>query len=108
MSGLKAYFLDEIEKIPGVEHRYSPVLQETALFFHGKEFAHFHHSHELDIKLGRSLIKREGLSHPQDSEKHPTRSLNSQWIEIRFNSSSEAQALVRLVGLFVDAFEMKA
>jgi hypothetical protein len=38
----------------------------SSLHFEGKEFAHFHGDNELDIRLGRDIIKREGLVHPTD------------------------------------------
>jgi len=87
----------------GVEHRPVPGRNDgfAGLFYRGKAFAHFHNDHELDIRLTRAVIEREGLSHPRDSAIHPDRSANSQWIEIRFTNSKEVGDLVRLVRIAI-------
>ena len=87
----------------GVEYR--PVKGRddgfAGLFYRGKAFAHFHNDHELDIRLTRAVIEREGLSRPTDSTVHPTRSAKSPWIEIRFRTSREVDRIVRLVRLAI-------
>lgn len=91
--------LIEQPKALGVEHRSVPGgTMGFAGFFHGgKSFAHFHNDHEIDIRLTRAVIKRQGLSHPSCSAVHPNRSANSACIEIRFNTSKEIDGIVRLV-----------
>ena len=103
MPSLKDRFIIEIEKIPGVENRPSPVAGGSALFYQGKEFAHFHHDNELDLKLTRKIILQEGLSQPKDSKVHPSRSANSPWIELRFSRISDIKAAARLVKLAIEA-----
>jgi hypothetical protein len=63
----------------------------------GKAFAHFHNDNELDIHLTRSVIAREGLTHPPGSTVHPNRSPGSQWVEVRFTRTAELARVTRLV-----------
>lgn len=101
MSNLQSLLLKELRKIDGLEDRPSPVSGGVALFYQGKEFAHFHNENELDIRLTAKVIKAQGLSHPIDSTYHAKRSPKSPWIEIRFNSSSDFANLRKLVTLAV-------
>lgn len=106
VSSLKQKLITEAEKIPGVKSKPSPVQGGTALHYKGKEFAHFHHDNELDLKLGKITIQQENLSHPQDSIVHPTRSHNSPWIELHLQNSSDIKAIARLVKLAVSSSTM--
>jgi len=101
VSALRARLVSELEAIPGLEDRPSPVTGGSALFYYGKEFAHFHNNNELDVKLTRKIISEEGLTHPTDSETHPNRSTGSQWIELRFSRSADIDEVVRLVNLAI-------
>ena len=69
----------------------------ASLLFEGKEFAHFHHWSEIDIRLGKDVIKREGLAHPTDSKVHPGRSKNSPWYEMKILNAEDVDEVVRLV-----------
>jgi hypothetical protein len=69
----------------------------ASLLFKGKEFAHFHHWSEIDIRLGKDVIKREGLAHPKDSKVHPDRSKNSPWYEMKILNAADVNEVVRLV-----------
>jgi hypothetical protein len=84
-----------------VEDKPSPVAGGTALFYRGKEFAHFHNDNELDLRLTKSVILAQGLTHPSVSIHHPTRSLSSPWIEVRFTAAQDIAHVVRLVKLAV-------
>ena len=97
MADLKARLIAELRKIEGMEDRPSAVAGGTALFYRGKELAHFHNGNELDLRLTRKVISALGLEHPRDSVHHPNRSRNSPWIEIRFNDARETTMLVSLV-----------
>ena len=101
MDNLKAKLLIELRKIDGVEDRPSPVAGGSALFYNGKEFAHFHNENELDLRLTKKVIKTLGLSHPADSHIHPNRSANSPWIEVRFNNADDIEYVSKLVKLAV-------
>ena len=101
MTQLKTLLLDELRNIEGVEDRPSPVAGGTALFYLGMEFAHFHNDNELDLRLTRSVIHAEGLSRPQASIHHPTRSLSSPWIAVRFKTTKDIAHVARLLKLAV-------
>ncbi len=101
MTTSKEQLLDQLASVEGVSAEPSPVAGGTALFFRGKEFAHFHNHNELDLRLTRKVIKSLGLSHPPGSVHHPTRAASSPWIEIRFSSPGELQRTVELVKLAV-------
>jgi hypothetical protein len=97
MTALKQALIAELNQISGFDARPSPVAGGTALFYRGKEFAHFHHDQELDLRLTRQLIKSLGLVHPPHSAQHPTRSAASPWIEVQFNTEEDARRAVQLV-----------
>ena len=101
MTTLKTRLLGELRHIDGVEDRPSPVAGGTALLYFGKEFAHFYDDNELDLRLTKSVIQAEGLSHPPGSIHHPTRSLSSPWIEVRFATPKDISHVARLVTLAV-------
>ena len=101
MENLKPLLIAELQKIAGVEDLPSPVSGGSALFYKGKSFAHFHNNNELDLRLTKKLIKRLGLSHPPGSLRHPARSPNSAWIEVRYSTASEIEQVVELVRLAV-------
>ena len=101
MESLKHQLLASLASIEGCETQPSKVAGGTALFFRGKEFAHFHHDHEIDLRLTRKVIKSLGLSHPPRSTLHPTRAASSQWIEVRFNTPAEVQRVAELVKLAI-------
>ena len=103
MFSLRIKLVQKLEKL-GVENRLWPGRDDgfSSLFYGGKEFAHFHNDNELDIRLTSGVIKREGLTHPGDSQVHPNRSKNSQWIEIRFTRVHHVEEVVRLVKLAIE------
>jgi hypothetical protein len=87
----------------GVEHRPMPGRDDgfASLCYRDKAFAHFHNDNELDIRLTRALIEREGLTHPADSTVHPGRSGSSHWIEVRFTTRRQLDRVVDLVQLAI-------
>ena len=101
MNKLKTQILNELRNIEGFEDRLSPVAGGIALFYRGREFAHFHNDNELDLRLTKSVIAAEGLTHPSGSIHHPTRPLSSPWIEVRFNSSNDIAQVTKLLKLAV-------
>jgi hypothetical protein len=103
MADLREQLIKRLESL-GVEHRPFPGRDDgfASLFYAGKDFAHFHNDGELDLRLTRAVIKREGLAHPKDSTVHPNRSKNSQWIEVRFTTRQDLERVVHLVQLAID------
>jgi hypothetical protein len=90
----------------GVEHRPMPGRDDgfASLFYRDKPFAHFHsnNDNELDLRLTRAIIEREGLTHPPDSTVHPGRSKRSQWIEVRYTTQRQLDHVVKLVKLAIE------
>ncbi len=101
MTTLKTRLLDGLRNIEGVEDRPSPVAGGTALFCLGKEFAHFHKHNELDLRLTKSVIQAERLSHPAGSIHQPTRSPSSPGMEVRFTTSKDIVGVAKLAKLAV-------
>jgi hypothetical protein len=99
MAKLRAELVKKLERISGLEDRPSKVRGGSAIFYHDKEIAHFHHDNEIDIRLTKKIIRKEGLNHYDDSEVHKHRSPNSEWIEIRFRTSEDVDEVVRLFKL---------
>lgn len=97
MHPLKQDLLAALAELPGLEARPSPVAGGTALFFRDREFAHFHHDTELDLRLTRPLIRALGLTHPADSLQHPGRAASSPWIELRYADADGVRRVVELV-----------
>jgi hypothetical protein len=104
MSVLRKELIKKLARIPGLEDRPSKVAGGSAIFFNGKEIAHFHDDNEIDVRLTKKIIKREGLSHPTDSKIHRHRTPNSQWIEIRFKTSRDLVEVVRLFKLALEQY----
>ena len=103
MAHLRSQLVRRLKKL-GVEDRALPGREDgfSSLLYGGKEFAHFHDDNELDIRLTRNVINREGLAHPTYSRVHANRSKNSQWIEVRFENAADLERLVRLVKLAIE------
>lgn len=103
MAELREQLIKRLEQL-GVEHRPLPGRDDgfASLYYGGKDFAHFHNDRELDIRLTKAVIQREGLAHPKDSTVHPNRSRSSHWIEVRFTSRQDLERVARLVQLAID------
>jgi hypothetical protein len=104
MATLRARLIELVKEF-GVEDRPLPGRADgfSALCFRGTPFAHFHSDNELDIRLTKTVISREGLKHPPGSKVHPKRSKTSPWIEVRFHTPAEVDRVVRLVKMAIDA-----
>lgn len=101
MPSPKQHLLELLAPIDGFSAEPSRVAGGTALFYRGKEFAHFHHDHEIDLRLTRKVIAELGLSHPARSAVHPTRSASSQWIELRFDTADDVRRVAELVRIAI-------
>lgn len=104
MGKLRSELIKKLEKIPGLEDRPSKVAGGSAIFYNGKEIAHFHDDNEIDVRLTKKVIRREGLNHPSDSTIHKHRSPNSEWIEIRFRKSGDVEEVVRLFKMALEQY----
>jgi len=84
MAKLRKELIQRLQRIPGLEDRPSKVAGGSAIFYKDKEIAHFYDDNEIDVRLTKKVIRKEGLNHPDDSKIHKHRSPNSDWIEIKF------------------------
>jgi hypothetical protein len=99
MPKLRSELIKKLERIPGVEDRPSKVAGGSAIFYKDKEIAHFHDDNEIDIRLTKKIIRKEGLNHPTCSKIHKHRSPSSEWIEIKFQKTADVDEVVRLFKL---------
>lgn len=104
MPKLRKELIKKLERIPGLEDRPSKVAGGSAVFYKDKEIAHFHHDNEIDVRLTKKIIRKEGLNHPTDSKIHKHRSPSSEWIEIRFHKSKDVDEVVRLIKLALEQY----
>ena len=88
----------------GVEEHFWPGRDDgfAGLSFEGRELAHFHHWTEIDIRLGKEVIKRERLVHPADSKVHPRRAQGSPWYEMKIETAADVDEALRLVQIAID------
>jgi hypothetical protein len=93
-----------LSEVVGLEERASKVAGGSALFYKGKEIAHFHSDNEIDVRLTKKVITSEGLSHPTDSEFHADRAPSSQWFEMRYSKASDLKRVVRLFKLACEQY----
>lgn len=104
MAKLKNQLIKKLEQISGLEDRPSKVAGGSAIFYKDKEIAHFHNDNEIDIRLTKKVIRKEGLNHPGDSKIHRHRSPSSEWIEIRFHKTEDVAEVVRLFKLALEQY----
>jgi hypothetical protein len=97
MPSPKQDLLALLASIEGFEAQPSKVAGGTALFYQGKEFAHFHHDNEIDLRLTKKVIQQLGLVHPAGSMQHPARSSGSPWIEVQFHNREDVLRAAELV-----------
>ncbi len=101
MSKLKEELIKKLERISGLQDRPSKVAGGSAIFYKDKEIAHFHSDHEIDVRLTKKVISKEGLKSPEDSKFHRNRSPSSNWIELRFHQTKDVDEVVRLFKLIL-------
>ncbi|MEM1430994.1 MAG: luciferase family protein [Pseudomonadota bacterium] len=88
-----------LTEIPGVAIGPWKDTDLICLFFHGREFAHFHGDLVLDIRLSQKIIRQEALSRAVSARIHPARSPNSRWICVELSSAEDLAKTLRLVDL---------
>lgn len=104
MPKLRNELIKKLERISGLEDRPSKVAGGSAIFYKDKEIAHFHDDNEIDVRLTKKVIRKEGLHHPTDSKIHKHRSPSSEWIEIRFHKAKDVEEVVRLFKLALEQY----
>ena len=104
MSRLRKQLVKKLAAIPSLEDRPSKVSGGSAIFYKNREIAHFHHDHEIDVRLTRKVIRQMKLEHPENSKLHRGRAKTSDWIELRFYKSSEVDKIVDLFKLTMEQY----
>jgi len=103
LNKLRQQLTKELLKIDGVTEKHWPDRDDgfSSFEYHGKDFAHFHHDNELDVRLGKQIIKANRVPRPTDSEPHPNRAAGSPWIELRYHDVAEVEEVVRLIKMAI-------
>src|SRR5690349_19816286 len=103
MDPLRHKLTQALLKIPGVTEKPWPDRDDgfSSFIYKNKDFAHFHsnNDNEIDVRLGKQLIKSQKVPRPVDSKVHPDRAPGSSWIELRYKDSKEVNEVVRLIKL---------
>ena len=99
---LRNQFEESLKKLPGVSVDLWKDSDLMCVFYHGKDFAHFHDHEEIDIRLSQKFIKKEGLTPLQDSPYHPKRSKKSRWMQMRFKNEKDVDDLLNLIKRLIE------
>ena len=104
MESLREMLTNQLQSLPGIEVRVWPDHTGFVSFeYNGKGIAHFDSDTELDIRLTKKEILREGLEHPKNSTNHPNRYRSKpHWIVVPFKQESQVKEIVRLVKLAIE------
>ncbi|MEM9777328.1 MAG: luciferase family protein [Chloroflexota bacterium] len=97
MTKLVDHLKAELNKIPNVSIAPYKQTDLTCVSYLGKEFAHFHDDHEIDVRIPQKFAKRKQLGEPIQSARHPDRSKKSIWRSLRFETPAETDALIELI-----------
>ena len=98
MAELRRKLIKELEKYSHVDVRlWKPDHHLTVIDYKGQEVAHFHGNNELDIRLSRDIVKREGLTHAANRVGHPDRKDGRRWLIVRFTRESHLAEIIRLI-----------
>ncbi len=94
---MRKFLESKLKDIPNIEISHWKDTDLVCIFFNGKDFAHFHSDHILDIRLSQKIIREEQLQRTISQTHHPNRSKNSRWIEVEFYNEDDVHKLVHLV-----------
>lgn len=99
MDVLRLKFEEHLKEIPGLTIELWKDTELVCLFFHGKEFAHFHGARILDLRLSTKIIRQGQLGREVSAQIHPNRSKNSRWICVELQDESDIEKIIGLVEL---------
>ena len=88
---------NELQALPEVKVGLWKDSELMCVFYRGKELAHFHDHEEIDVRLSQAFIKKESLTPLGDSKYHTDRAKKSRWMQCRFQTQTEAEALLALI-----------
>ena len=95
--GLAQSLSERILELDGVSQGKSRFGGGRAFFYNGKkEFCHFHHAGEVDVRIGlKEISKLKDMIEGTDRFHH--RSKSSQWLEIQFDRQEELEQVLEFV-----------
>lgn len=103
MAELRKKLINKLEQISGVDvHLYKPDSNFIVIDYKGKGIAHFHGHNEIDIRLSKEVVKREGLKNAPDRVGHPKHRDGGRWLVVRFTRESHLAEVLRLVKIAID------
>ncbi len=102
MASLRIQLIEKLEKIKGITVRlWKPDHHLMVIYYHDKEVAHFHGNNELDIRLSKEVVKRDGLTHAPDRIGHLNRKNGGRWLIVRFTRKHHLAEMERLIKLAI-------
>lgn len=103
MAELRKQLIERLEMLEGINVRlWQPDSDFMVIEYEGKEVAHFHGNNELDIRLSKAVVKRDGLTHAPDHIGHPNRKNGGAWLMARFTHESHLDEMIRLVKMAIE------
>ena len=100
---LRQKLIDRLERIPGIDvHLFKPDSDFMVIEYKGEGVAHFHGHNELDIRLSKEVVRREGLKNAPDRVGHPKRKDGGRWLVVRFTRESHLAEVIRLVKVAIE------
>lgn len=98
MAELRKKLIKKLEILEGINVRlWKPDSELMVIEYKGKEVAHFHGNNELDIRLSKEVVKRDGLTQAPNHVGHPNRKNGGRWLMARFTRESHLAEMMRLV-----------
>ena len=103
MAELRKKLIKKLENISGINvHLWKPDSDFMVIDYKGKVVAHFHGNNEIDIRLSKEVVKRDGLTHAPNHVGHPNRKNGGTWLIARFTRESHLAEMVRLVKMAIE------
>lgn len=103
MAKLRRKLIDQLNQIPGIDvHLHKPESNFMVIDYEGMGIAHFHGNNELDVRLSKEVVKRDGLKNAPNRVGHPKRKDGGRWLIVRFTRESHVAEMVRLVKLAIE------
>lgn len=103
MAELRKKLIKKLEKLPDINvHLWKPDSDFMVIDYKGKEVAHFHGNNELDIRLSKEVVKRDGLTHAPNRVGHPNRKNGGRWLITRFTRESHLGEMLRLIKMAIE------
>ena len=103
MAELRKKLIEKLERLRGIDvHLFKPNSDLMVIDYEGKGIAHFHGNNELDIRLSKEVVKRDGLKNAPNRVGHANRKNGGRWLIFRFTRESHLAEAVRLVKMAIE------